>query len=275
MDAEVMSESRSAMETFDLPLEVAENYERTFVPAFFAQWAPLLCDTAQLAAGARVLDVACGTGIVARTAAPLVGPSGQVVGVDVNEAMLIVARRVAPQLEFRRGDVAALPFADQSFDAVLCQMALMFFPDRPAAVAEMARVLRPGGVLAVLVPGPLDEQPGFAPLVEVASRHADASAMELLSSYFTCGDEAHLTSLLVAAGLHRVTVERRPGLYRAPSPEAMVRTEVESTPLIERLDEPTYAKIRADAGQALLPFTTEDGRVEAPFGCLLVTGRAD
>ena len=87
---------RSTTETFDLSPEVAENYERTFVPAFFAQWAPLVCDAARLSPGARVLDVACGTGIVARTAVERVGPTAVVAGVDVNEAMLTVARRVAP-----------------------------------------------------------------------------------------------------------------------------------------------------------------------------------
>lgn len=260
-------------EAFDLPPEIAENYERVFVPAFFAQWAPMLCDAAGLSPGARVLDVACGTGIVARTAAPLVAPSGQAVGVDANEAMLTVARRVAPELEFQRSEAAALPFPDGSFDAVFCQMALMFFADRPSAVAEMSRVLRPGGVLALLVPGPLDDQPGFAPFVAVASRHAGPDAVGLLSSYFVCGDEAVLTRLLVDAGLADVRVEQRHGLYRAPSAEAMVRTEVESTPLIERIDESTYAAIRADAGVALQAFTTAGGRVEAPFNCLLAVGR--
>ena len=79
------------------------------MPAFFAQWAPSLCEAAGIAAGQRVLDVACGTGIVARTAAEIVGPAN-VVGVDLNEAMLTVARRVRPDIDWRQGDVAALPF---------------------------------------------------------------------------------------------------------------------------------------------------------------------
>ena len=267
------SQASPHTEAFDLPLEIAENYERVFVPAFFAQWAPMLCEAAGLSPGARVLDVACGTGIVARTASPLVAPSGQVIGLDANEAMLTVARRVAPELEFQRGEAAALPFPDRSFDAVLCQMALMFFADRRAAVTEMSRVLRPGGVLALLVPGPLDDQPGFTPFVTVASRHAGPDAVGLLSSYFGCGDEAALAELLVDAGLADVRVEQRHGIYQAPSAEAMVRTEVESTPLIERIDESTYAAIRADAGAALQAFTTTDGRIEAPFSCLLAMGR--
>ena len=117
-------------ESFQIPIEAAEFYEAAFVPAFFAQWAPILCGAAGVTPGQRVLDVACGTGIVARTAADLVAPDGAVVGVDLNEAMLTVARRVRPDIEFHQGNADALPFADESFDTALSQMALMFFPDR-------------------------------------------------------------------------------------------------------------------------------------------------
>ena len=99
-------------ETFQIPIEAAEQYEANFVPAFFAQWAARLCAAAGVAPGQRVLDVACGTGIVARTASEIVGADGAVVGVDLNEAMLTVARRVAPDLEWRAGDAGALPVDD-------------------------------------------------------------------------------------------------------------------------------------------------------------------
>jgi len=115
-------------EAFQIPIEAAEAYEATFVPAFFAQWAPILCDAAGVGAGHTVLDVACGTGIVARVAAERAG-AARVTGVDRNEAMLTVARRVRTDIDWRHGDAAALPLPGRSFDAVLCQMALMFFPD--------------------------------------------------------------------------------------------------------------------------------------------------
>ena len=128
-----------------------------------------------------VLDVACGTGIVARTAADLVGPTGTVVGLDVNEAMLTVAGRVRPDIEWRQGDAAALPFADGAFDAVLCQMALMFFADRPTAhrrdgagrVAAAARWRSSS-------PAPSTTRLTFRPFVELAGRIAGPEAMSLL-----------------------------------------------------------------------------------------------
>ncbi len=260
-------------ETFELPLAAAEAYEAMFVPAFFAQWAPMTCAAAGVAAGHDVLDVACGTGIVARTAADLVGPQGSVVGVDRNESMLVVARRVRPALGWRQGDAGRLPVADAAFDAVLCQMALMFFPDRPQACREMARAARSGGAVAVLVPAALDEQDAFRLFVDVAARHAGPSAIELLTTYFNCGDAAGVAALLEGAGLTVTGSETRIGVYAAPSVDAFVATEVESTPLRERISDEVYDRIKADARTALAPFATADGRVEAPFASLVVSAR--
>ncbi len=268
-----MSSSMEPAEAFNVSTEVAEIYESAFVPAFFGQWAPILCEAAGVAPGQRVLDVACGTGIVARTAADLVTPRGWVAGVDVNEAMLTVARRVRPDIDFRQGDAAALPFPDHSFDTVLCQMALMFFPDPAGALSEMARVVRPGGGVAVLVPGALETQAAFAPFVEVAGRHAGAEAMSLLGAYFVWGDLAKLTSLVESVGLEVATARTQGGTYRAASVDAFVTTEVESTPLLERISDDVYRAIRTDARTVLAPFTTPDGRVEAPFECNLVVAR--
>jgi len=220
-----------------------------------------------------VLDVACGTGIVARTAAGMVAPEGTIVGVDLNEAMLTVAHRVRPDIEFRQGNATALPFADESFDTVLCQMALMFFPDRPKALQEMARVVTAGGTVAVVVPGGLDAQAAFAPFVAMAACHAGPEVMSLLSTYFVCGNLEELTGLIESAGLQITTARTHLGTYRAPSVDAFVTTEVESTPLLERISDDVYLRIRADAHEVLAPFTTSDGSVEAPFECNVVAAR--
>ncbi|MGQ0774045.1 MAG: methyltransferase domain-containing protein [Pseudonocardiales bacterium] len=268
-----MSTSTESSESFQIPIEAAEFYESAFVPAFFAQWAPLLCAAAGVGPGQRLLDVACGTGIVARTAASLVEPEGKIVGCDLNEAMLTVARRVGPDIEFQHGDAAALPFPDGSFDIALCQLALMFFPDRHAALTEMGRVVRPGGTVAVAVPSRLDAQVAFAPFVDMAARHAGPAATSLLSTYFVCGDLDELIGLVESAGLRVTSARTHVGVYRAPSVDAFVTTEVESTPLIERLSDEVYQRIRTDARAVLAPFTTVNGSVEAPFECHVLTAR--
>ena len=137
-------------------------YESQFVPALFAEWAPHLVEAGGVAPGQAVLDVACGTGVVARAAADRMGGLGRVVGLDLNEGMLTVAGRLRPDIEWRQGDAAALPFAPGSFDVVLCQSALMFFPDRAGALREMARVVTAGGTVAVQVWDQLEAQEGYA-----------------------------------------------------------------------------------------------------------------
>lgn len=259
-------------ESFQIPLEAAEAYEASFVPAFFAQWAPLLCDAAGVSAGQRVLDVACGTGIVARTAADRVG-AANVIGVDLNEAMLTVARRVSPDISWRRGDAAALPLDDGSVETVLCQMALMFFPDRVLALREMARVADSGGAVSVLVPSSLDRQPAYGPFVEMASRHAGSEARSLLGTYFACGDLGGLTALLESAGLPSSTTSTHVGTARFPSVDALVTTEVDSTPLGERISAGARDRIREGACEVLAPFTHADGSLEAPFEVHVVTAR--
>src|SRR5688572_2975470 len=137
----------SSVETFQISAEQAEFYESKFVPAMFGELARHTVDAANVTPGQSVLDVACGTGVVAREVANRRGTGSGVVGFDLNEAMLAVARRLRPDIEWKQGDAAQLPFATASFDVVLCQAALMFFPDRVQALGEMARVVGPDGTV--------------------------------------------------------------------------------------------------------------------------------
>ncbi|HEY5784762.1 MAG TPA: methyltransferase domain-containing protein [Microlunatus sp.] len=261
------------VESFQVTPEAAEMYEAAFVPAFFTQWASILCEEAGISSGMHVLDVACGTGVVARVAADQVGPFGVVTGIDLNAAMLTVARRVRPDIDYRLGDAAALPVPDASYDVVVSQMALMFFPDQSKSLREMARVAKPGGTVAVLVPSDLGSQAVFGPFVAMAARHAGAAASSLLTSYFRCGDLHELSTTFEAAGLVPASSHNVQGTYRAPSVDAFVTTEVESTPLRARISDQTYQAIRADACDVLAPFTASDGSVQGPFETNLVVGR--
>jgi SAM-dependent methyltransferase len=132
-----------------------EAYERRLVPALFGGWAASLVELAALGPGQRVLDVACGTGIVARLGAAKVGVTGLVIGLDIDPAMISGAREMStgmvPEIGWCEGDAQALPFLDESFEVVLCQQGLQFFSDGVAALEEMHRILAPKGRLAVSV----------------------------------------------------------------------------------------------------------------------------
>ena len=263
----------SSTETFQLSLQSAEMYESKFVPALFAEWAVRLVDLAGVTPGQTVLDVACGTGIVARTVAERLQGRGAIVGLDCNDAMLTVAARVRADVEWRRGDAGALPFAERSFDTVLCQMALMFFPDRRAALGEMRRVVTGAGAVGLVVPAGLDAQPAYGPFVEAAARHAGPDAVSLLSTYWACGDRDALAALVESAGLRVDAFDTHIGTARFDSPDALVTTEVESTPLVDRISDEVYRRIREDAREALRPFTTPAGRLDAPLAAHVVLGR--
>jgi SAM-dependent methyltransferase len=264
-----MSETR---ETFQISRDAAEVYEARFVPGTFAERAPHTLAAGGVGAGHDVLDVACGTGVVARAARERVGPEGSVTGVDLNEAMLDVARRLAPDVDWHQGDAAALPFDDARFDVVVCQMALMFFPDPAAALREMARVARPGGTVAVLVPASLAASPGYSAFADVVARVAGADAVGLVTSYFALGDLGHLQSLVAAAGLEVTGDSTRTGHARFGSIDELVATEVEGSPLIERIDDDAYAAIRRGCAEALAPYADPSGAVAVPFDCHAVAG---
>jgi hypothetical protein len=149
-------------------------------------------------------------------------------------------------------------------------MALMFVPDRDRALREMARVTARGGTVGVLVPSQLERQAAFAPFIDIAARRAGPEAVSLLSSYFVCGGLDRLTGLVEGAGLTVTDARIVTGTYRAPSVDAAVANEVESTPLRERISDAVYQRIRDDARVALAPFTTDNGTLIAPFDTDLV-----
>lgn len=254
-------------ETFQISPEAAELYEAEFVPAIFAEWGPRLVSAAGVVLGDAVADIACGTGIVARHARAAVGPAGTVVGVDLNPAMLAVAARVADGVDLREGDAADLPLGDDEVDVALCQMALMFMPDHAAVVAEMARVAR--RTVGLLVPAAIEDQPAYGRFTDVVTHHAGEEGAAMVGAYWSAGDPVALRRLLADAGLGDGSLETIVGTASFASIDAFVATEVEGSPLVGRIDAATYEAIRVDCRDALVPWTTPDGRCEAPLTCHL------
>ncbi len=238
----------------------ADIYEEFFVPALFAEWPPRLADAAQLAPGQRVLDVACGTGVLAREAARRVAP-GAVTGLDRNGGMLAVARRMAPAIDWREGRAEALPFADGAFDAVVCQFALMFFEDRVAALKEMRRVLRPGGRLAVAVWDAAERSPGYADMIVLLQRLFGAAVADELRAPFVLGDRALFGSLFAEAGIAGVEIRTVSGMARFPSIESWVHTDIKGWTLADRIDDAQYRTLLREAARELQRYAQPDGTV--------------
>lgn len=208
-----MTQARSEAPKFFDPSDpevakMAALYEGRMVPVLFTPWAEDLIDRVDPQPEMPVLDVACGTGAVARLIAPKVRP-GRVVGFDLNPAMLEIARSLGIEgVEWHEGDATSLPFPDAEFDVVLCQQGLQFMPDKAAAAAEMARVLRPGGRVAISCWKGEDENPLPAAISASAEAVGWTDAAEGFAMPFSFGDPDRLESLLSAAGFEEVAISR-------------------------------------------------------------------
>jgi SAM-dependent methyltransferase len=220
-----------------------------------------------------VLDVACGTGVVARAAREVAGPGGRVVGVDINPVMLEVAQGARPDLEWVHGDAENLPFEDAEFDVALCQSALFFFADPGRAVAEMARVVVPGGVVALQTYAPLAEQPAYGPFVELVARHAGPESRVLLGTYWSQGDLDGLLRLAAAAGLSFVESRSNLGVAVFPSAAAVAQTEIQATPLAEQIRPEAYERIVAGTEELFGEYADESGLVRLPIRATLLAAR--
>ncbi len=267
-------------EGWQLEESSAEAYERYLVPLLFGPGAEYLLGLAEPGPGERVLDVACGSGIVARRAAQRVGSSGTVVGLDINEGMLEAARKassdVRPAIEWQRGDATDMPLADGAFDVVFCQQGLQFFPDRPAAFGEMYRVLVPNGRLSLSVLRSIEHNPGYRLLAEALERHVGQDAGAMMRSPFPSLSADELRDLITDAGFREVRIFLGIGPVRYPSAEEFVRWEGASSPLagpIGALRDDVRTALIQDVSEALRTYTDDDGIVFPTESYLTVARR--
>ena len=257
-------------EQWQLEGGAAELYQRHLVPAVTAGWAAGLVDHAGLRRGERVLDVACGTGVVARAAAERVGRTGRVAGVDINAAMLGVARALpagaGASIGWVQGSALSLPFAEAVHDVVLCQLGLQFVPDRPAALAQIRRVLVPRGRLGLNVYGPIEHNPATFALAQALDRHLGPDASVTKRAEHALADPALLRTLAAGAGFSRVTIVTQTRIVRFASVSDYVHIQLTATPLASLLRHQSEGSIRhlaetltADVAAALRAHRTDGG----------------
>jgi ubiquinone/menaquinone biosynthesis C-methylase UbiE len=247
----------------------AELYERFLVGSVTSLWARDLVERVGLRPGARVLDVACGTGVVARLAASDVGDSGRVAALDVNRGMLAVGRSMPPPrgapIAWHDGSAVALPFGDGEFDVVLCQLGLQFFPDQRAALREMRRVLAAAGRVGTSVYTAIDRNPAANALAEAVDRYLGEGASDAKRSEHSLADPDELCRLFEAAGFVGVQLETVTQNVRFASVEEWVKIQFAATPLAALVadHDPTQRDlivdlVSGDIGEAMAAFASDD-----------------
>lgn len=251
----------------------AENYERHFVPAIGEPIARRLLDAAGPAPGQRVLDVACGTGTIARLATEAVGPAGTVAGLDANPAMLAVARHAGPgRIVWHEAPAENMPLPDGVFDLALCSMGLQFFSDRDQALREMFRVLVPGGRAVWCTPGPIP--PLFEAIDQALTSHVGPGAAMFVHAVFSLHDVDEAQALMETAGFDHVQTEATSVPLRLGPPADFFWQYVLSTPLaaaVADLDERTRTALEAEVVERCAPLLEGDALTVKP-GLLIVTG---
>ena len=240
------------------------NYQRFFVPSIGGPVAEDLLTAAQLGPEERVLDVACGTGVVTRLAAERVGPQGKVTGLDLNPGMLEVARSSTPEsllIEWIEGNAESMLLEDGAFDVIFCQMGLQFVPNKLAALREMRRVLAPRGRIYINLPGPKPRL--FGIMADAIARHMGQDAATFVELVFSLHDAGELRGLFKKAGFEDVKIDVKPKMLVVPSPREFLWQYIHSTPLAQK---PMIAdeRVRGELERDVCPKWDEfvvDGRI--------------
>lgn len=266
-----MSESND----WQVPGSGPEIYETVFIPAMMGEWAPRVIALASPQLGERVLDVACGTGALTRVVAQSIGPNGRVVGSDLSPEMLSEARKItfdpsnAAPIEWREGDVSAIPFDSETFDIVFCNFGLMFFPDQVAALKEMRRVLKLDGRLALAVWGSIAKCPGQMAMKQSWKRHFTEDA-GLFDAQHSLGNPETVLSLTHDAGFRDVSVQAVMGVVHLPSPGHLARSYGAMAGI--QADEKTRTEVIDEVSAELQSYVGAEG-LEYPIEAILASAR--
>lgn len=263
---------------FQLRHSGPEVYESVLVAAQMGRAAMELVDAARIGPDDLVLDVACGTGVVARTAARRTRSSAQVTGADVNAPMLAAAAGFADtagldKIEWVQCDAGSMPFADEAFDVALCQQGLQFTPDPAAALHEMARVLKRGGRVALSVWK--KRSPLGAAFATVFDRHFGDDATAAWQVMYSLGDREALRRLAAAAGFRDIHVGFDYKFARHPDPITFIEGAVAGSPLAAALaetPEETRSHLYREVLEELSDFL-DDGGLAAPAPCHTLTAQ--
>lgn len=257
--------------TPDITDDFVKMHEDILVPAIYAQWAHRVAEIAKIDLGHHILDVACGTGTLARAALLEAGLTGRVTGLDASEKMLESASKHSSKIEWQLGDAEALPFEKNHFDRVMCQFSLMFIANRVSAIKEMLRVCKPDGLVVVAIWAPMEQSKAYYTLDRLVQKYAGARAAFKLSSPWKLGAPGVMDALLLSSGVNEYECHQRVGLVRFPSIESFIESHLLLVDEFHQMNEEAYAQLLSAADTELREFLVPGGQIVAQLDANVFT----
>lgn len=249
-----------------------DAYEKYIVPAYTRTWAKEMVKRACLRRDEKLLDVACGTGLVARTAAAE-HSTNLISGVDVNDVMIKKAQEIEAAIAWHHSDVTQMPFGDNSFDVILCQQGLQYFPDPVLALKEMKRVLVENGRIILSVWCPIEYSPFYDSLCRVLEKYVGVKSASMLSAAYNLGDYVKLKTLFKNAGIGRININIVVKQMRCSSFDEFVIGGVMATPFFKDIQEMPESKQKAFLSELykLNEHYIDDNGLAAPLESYIIT----
>ena len=256
-------------------VEAGRGYESLFVPALFEQWTMHLIEGASIREGSHVLDIACGTGVLARNALSRTGPNGRVVGVDPAPGMIATAKEIEPSIDWILCSAEALEVGDETFDCVVSQFGMMFFLDRQKSAEEMFRVLKPGGSLAIAIWNSVEQNPAYADIIAVLQEQVGTAAADALRLPYSLGNSDEVTTVLGKSGFTSINVETQVESAQFPSSRQMVEAELRGwLPLFDiNLSEAKINDVLLESDSTLSKYANSSGKAIFPTSAHVITAR--
>ncbi len=266
---------------WQLSREAATRYEQIIVPNILGPFAKALVEWAALEPGMTVLDVGCGTGAATRLAAEHVGPSGHVIGLDINAGMIAEAKSLptpkGATIEWHEQSATQLPLPDQSVDIVLSAQMLQFIPDKHLALTEMHRVLKPGGRVVLSAWCALQENPYFQAQVETVTKHIGAEVAAGLRAGIGLSDADTILTLLRSAGFDDIEIMVQQLDLPLPTLSEFIPRHIGATPLAAGYNAapPSAQQAVIDEMIAQLAHRETNGSVRIPFRSNMAKAKKD
>lgn len=255
-------------------------YERYIVPAFSGAWAEDMVRRTRLKDGDRILDVACGTGIVSRRVYAMMGNRVHLSGVDVNPAVLEKGRDICTRdgipVNFHQGSAGTLPFDDSSADVVLCQQGLQYFPDRTKALADIHRILVPCGRAVFSVWRPMEYSPFYQILHRALKRYVNEASAKMLADAYALGDSKKVRELFNASRFREVDIRLVIKQMHCPNIDDFLTAGISAAPFAKDIAALPESR-RKEMFKMILAASTDymdDHGLVAPMAALLVSARA-